>query len=50
MGILWRRVAVRLFGGFWRLGGRRELIVHDDGVFYADDMIIKWEWPSHSIR
>lgn len=39
----WQRFIVPVLGGSMELG-RHYVVLHDDGILYSRDMIIKWEW------
>lgn len=41
--MIWRFV-VRVFGGFYE-HGRWAVCVHDAGICFARDQVIRWEWP-----
>lgn len=43
MKTFWQRCVISIIGGGRQLG-RHYLLLHDDGVLYARDMVIRWEW------
>ena len=42
MKTFWQDYVVKIFGGSMELG-RHNVVLHDNGILYSRDMIIKWE-------